>query len=59
MKPSLKKKSHQTKTFNKTLLNMLKELMEIRKMTHEQIENINKEKKYKRETNSEAEKYNN
>ena len=35
---------------------MLKELMEIRKMIHEQIENINKEKKYKRETNSEAEK---
>ena len=37
---------------------MLKELMEIRKMIHEQIENINKEKKYKRETNSGAEKYN-
>ena len=38
---------------------MLKELMEIRKMIHEQIENINKEKKYKREINSGAEKYNN
>ena len=38
---------------------MLKELMEIRKMIHEQIENISKEKKYKSETNFGAEKYNN